>query len=206
MFFDSISGQTHMFFFRQLLLIPEICKQNSFTFTYQKKSPVQKLYSLVIHPPEGHLILVKSMKEQLAVEVGWYNSKNSVGHITICEFKATDTEIESIKKQIIKLCNSLHPVPVRLNQFGSFPNGAFFIAPNDDSKMDLKHIIKRFNKSLKIQDMKKSDNPHLSIARRLTPENLLKASQLFSAIDLNFVCNSVVLLLFYENKKKFFLH
>ncbi|PKB17990.1 2'-5' RNA ligase family protein [Flavobacterium sp. 5] len=165
---------------------------------------MEKLYSLVIHPPEDHLILIKTMKEQLANEVGWYNSKNSVGHITICEFKATETTIESIKNQIIKLCNSLTPVAVHLNEFGSFPNGAFFIAPDNDSKIDLKHIMKHFNKSLKIQDMKKSDSPHLSIARRLTPENLLKASQLFTTIDLHFICDSVVLRLFDENKKQFF--
>nr|WP_315254684.1 2'-5' RNA ligase family protein [uncultured Flavobacterium sp.] len=166
---------------------------------------MEKLYSLVIHPPEDILLIVKTMKEQLANEVGWYNSKNSVGHITICEFKATETAIESIKKQISKLCDSLVPVSVHLNEFGSFPNGAFFIAPDNDSKKDLKHIMKQFNKSLQIQDMKKSDNPHLSIARRLSTENLVKANQLFTEIDLHFVCDSVVLRQFDENIKQFFV-
>nr|WP_315154649.1 2'-5' RNA ligase family protein [uncultured Flavobacterium sp.] len=166
---------------------------------------MEKLYSLVIHPPEDILLLVKSMKEQLAAEVGWYNSKNSVGHITICEFKATETAIESIKKQIIKLCDSLVPVSVLLNEFGSFPNGAFFIAPDNNSTKDLKHIMKLFNKSIQIQDMKKSDNPHLSIARRLSPENLIKANQLFTEIDLHFTCNSVVLRQFDEDIKQFFV-
>jgi hypothetical protein len=81
---------------------------------------MENLYSLVIHPPEDILLLIKTMKEQLANEVGWYNSKNSVGHITICEFKATETAIESIKKQIIKLCDSFQtkskPVPVFTSQ------------------------------------------------------------------------------------------
>ncbi|WP_281637768.1 2'-5' RNA ligase family protein [Flavobacterium marginilacus] len=166
---------------------------------------MEKLYSLVIHPPEEILILVKSMKKQLAGEVGWYNSKNSVGHITICEFKANETAIEIIKKQIDKLCGPLIPVEVHLNEFGTFPNGAFFIAPNNDSKKDLKHIMKHFNKSLQILDMKKSDNPHLSIARRLSPENLFKASRLFTEIDLHFVCDSVVLRQFDENIKQFFV-
>lgn len=164
-----------------------------------------KLYSLVLHPPEDILILIKSMKEQLAAEIGWYNSKNSVGHITIFEFKAADAEIESIKKQIIKLCDPLIPIEVRLNEFGSFPNGAFFIAPNDDSKKNLQHIMKHFNKLLQIPNMKKSDNPHLSIARRLSPEKLHKANQLFTAIDLHFVCDNVVLRLFDEHKKQFFV-
>jgi 2'-5' RNA ligase len=166
---------------------------------------MEKKYSLVIHPSKDILNLVKSMKEQLAIEVGWYNSKKSVGHITICEFRATDSEIESIKKQIIKLCDPLIPVEVHLNEFGSFPNGAFYIAPNDDSKKNLQHIMKHFNKSLRIPNMKKSDNPHLSIARRLSPENLIKANQLFTAINLHFVCDNVVLRLFDENKKQFFV-
>ena len=166
---------------------------------------MEKLYSLVIHPPEEILALVKSMKDQLATEVGWYNSKNSVGHITICEFKATETAIETIKKQISKLCDLLVPVAVHLNEFGSFPNGAFFIAPENDSKKDLKRIMKHFNKSIQVADIKKSDNPHLSIARRLSPENLLKANQLFTEIDLNFVCDSVILRQFDEKVKQFFV-
>jgi 2'-5' RNA ligase len=166
---------------------------------------MEKLYSLVIHPPEAILVLVKSMKEQLATEIGWFNSKNSVGHITICEFKATDAAIQTIKNQINRLCDSMTPVDVCINEFGAFPNGAFFIAPDNDSKKSLKHIMKRFNQSLRIPNMLKSDNPHLSIARRLKPENLTKANRLFNTIDLNFVCDSVVLRQFDENIKQFFV-
>jgi len=166
---------------------------------------MEKLYSLVIHPPEAILVLVKSMKEQLATEVGWFHSKNSVGHITICEFSATNAAIETIKNQISRLCDTLSPVHVRLNEFGSFPNGAFFIAPDKVSKNNLKHIMKRFHKSLRIPNMQKSDNPHLSIARRLSPQNLAKANHLFTSIDLSFVCDGVVLRQFDENIKQFFV-
>lgn len=145
------------------------------------------------------------MKEQLASKVGWFHSKNSVGHITICEFRATDVAIETIKNQISRLCDNLAPVDVHLNELGSFPNGAFFIAPDNDSKNNLKHIMKRFHKSLRIQNMIKSDNPHLSIARKLSPENLAQANHLFTSIDLNFVCDSVVLRQFDENIKQFFV-
>jgi 2'-5' RNA ligase len=166
---------------------------------------MEKLYSLVIHPSEAILVLVKSMKEQLAAEVGWFNSKNSVGHITICEFKATDAAIKTIKNQISRLCDTLAPVEVHLNEFGAFPNGAFFIAPDNDSKNNLKLIMKRFHKSLRVPNMQKSDSPHLSIARKLSPENLAKANHLFTSIDLNFVCGGVVLREFDENIKQFFV-
>jgi len=166
---------------------------------------MENLYSLVIHPPEPILTLVKSMKNQLAAEVGWFNSKNSVGHITICELKQTKKGIETTKNQCSKVCHTLSPVEVHLNEFGTFPNGAFFIAPENDSKKNLKHIMKRFHKSLLIPNMLKSDNPHLSIARRLNPENLTKANRLFTTIDLDFVCDSVVLRQFDENIKQFFV-
>lgn len=166
---------------------------------------MEKQYSLAIYPPEAVIVLIKSMKEQLATKVGWFHSKNSVGHITICEFKATDSAIEAIKSQISRLCDGLEPVEVCLNEFGSFPNGAFFIAPDDHSKKRLKHIMKRFHSSLRIQNMQKSDSPHLSIARRLSQENLEKANHLFSKIELHFVCDSVVLRLFDENIKQFFV-
>lgn len=167
---------------------------------------MEKLYSLVIHPPEDILLLVKSMKEELFNEIDWFNSVNSVGHITICEFKATQKGLENIKKQIAKICDTLPPVKVHLNEFGSFPkNGAFFIAPDNDSKKNLKPIMKRFHKSLLIPNMKKSDNPHLSIARRLEPENLAVANRMFSEIDLHFLCDSVVLREFDKNIKQFFV-
>ncbi|MNE46611.1 hypothetical protein D3C80_1409580 [compost metagenome] len=166
---------------------------------------MEKQYSLAIYPPENIIALIKSMKEQLATEVGWFHSKNSVGHFTICEFKATDSAIETIKSQISRLCDGLEPVEVCLNEFGSFPNGAFFIAPDDHSKKSLKHIMKRFHSSLRIQNMQKSDSPHLSIARRLSPENLEKANHLFTTIALTFICDSVVLRQFDENIKQFFV-
>jgi len=166
---------------------------------------MEKTYSLVIHPSDEILALVKSMKEQLAAEVGWFNSKNSVGHITICEFKTTEKGLENIKNQIKKICNTLLSVNVHLNEFGAFPNGAFFIAPDDDSKKSLKRIMKQFHISLLLPEMLKSDNPHLSIARRLKPENLVKANQMFTTIDLNFVCDNVILREFDPKIKQFFV-
>ncbi|MFV8376819.1 2'-5' RNA ligase family protein [Flavobacterium sp. LB1P62] len=164
---------------------------------------MEKEYSVAIYPSEAIISLVKSMKEQLAKEVGWFHSKNSIGHITICEFKATDKQIEIIKNQLNRLCDTLHPVKVSLNEFSSYPNGAFFISPNNDSKNILKPIIKRIQDSLHIQNMKKNNDPHLSIARRLAPENLERAQTLFTSIAIHFLCDSIVLRKFDESIKQF---
>jgi 2'-5' RNA ligase len=166
---------------------------------------MEKHYSVAIYPSEAVIALVKSMKEGLAKEVGWFHSKNSVGHITICEFKATDAAIEIIKNQLSSICNILKPVEVCLNEFGTYPNGAFFISPDKDSKSSLKPIMKRVQESFHKLNMQKSDDPHLSIARRLTPKKLERAKSLFILIDVHFLCDSVVLRKFDENIKQFFV-
>jgi 2'-5' RNA ligase len=166
--------------------------------------PMEKRYSVVIYPSEAVIALIKSMKEGLAREVGWFHSKNSVGHITICLFKATDKAIEKIKNQLRDVCDTLHPVEVCLNEFGSYPNGAFFIAPDQDSKNRLIPILKKVQEALPELDMQKNDDPHLSIARRLKPEKLERAERLFPLTELHFLCDHIVLRKFDETIKQFF--
>lgn len=150
-------------------------------------------YSVAIIPSEAVNALVKRMKEKLADKVGWFHSKNAMGHITICEFKATTAEIEKVKSQLIRLCDGFEPVAVALNDFGSYPNGAFFIAPDADSKDKLKPIMKRINDTLLIKELHTSDDPHLTIARRLSPEKLQTAKRLYTSINVRFLCDNVVL-------------
>ncbi|MGG7034245.1 MAG: 2'-5' RNA ligase family protein [Flavobacterium sp.] len=166
---------------------------------------MEKHYSLAIYPSESVIAMVKSMKEDLSKKIGWFHSKNSVGHITICEFKATDKEIEIIKNQLIRLCDPIIPFDVCLNEFGSYPNGAFFIAPDEDSKKSLIPLMKKFHESLRIRSMQKSTDPHLSIARKLNPEKLTTARNLFTEINISFLCDNVVLRKFDENIKQFFV-
>ena len=166
---------------------------------------MKKLYSLVFQPSDPNLAIINSMKKQLGAKVGTFDSENSVGHITICIFTATEKEIDKIKNQIKKVCEKLTPIEVCLNGFGTFPNGTFFIAPDHNSQNNLKYIMKQFHKSLHIPKMQKISNPHLSIARNLNPENLDIANLIFTSIDLNFVCDSVVLRQFDEKIKQYFV-
>lgn len=165
---------------------------------------MEKTYSIAIHP-ESIIALIKSIKEQLAKEIGGFPSKNSVGHITICTFKANETTLEIVKNRLIKLCDTLEPVEVNLSGFNSFPNGTFFMEPDEISKKKLIPIMKEVYKTLNMLSLKKSINPHLTIARGLDSEQLKKANQLFTTIDLSFLCESMVLREFDENIKQFFV-
>jgi 2'-5' RNA ligase len=166
---------------------------------------MEKKYAIAILPPESIIALIKSMKEQLDKEIGWFHSKNSVGHITICEFMANEAILEIVKNRLIKLCDGLEPVEVSLTRFNSFPNGAFFMEPDEISKKKLTPIMKQVHKTLSLLSLKKSINPHLSIARGLDSEKLKKANQLFTTIDLCFLCESMVLREFDENRHQFFV-
>ncbi|MFH6998649.1 2'-5' RNA ligase family protein [Flavobacterium sp. FlaQc-57] len=166
---------------------------------------MEKHYSVAIYPPQNIIDSVKTMKEQLAAKIGWFNSKNSVAHITICEFKIAEKELEKIKLKLLKICDSFSSFQVHLDHFSSYENGAFFIAPNEDSKINLKPIMKKTQESLQLSNLKKSNDPHISIGRRLSPENLEIASKLFTVINTDFLCNSIVLREFDPIKKQFFV-
>ena len=166
---------------------------------------MQGQYNIAIMPSEAVNALVKRMKEKLADKVGWFHSKNAMGHITICEFKATEKEIEKVKRQLIRLCDGFEPVEVTLNDFGSYPNGAFFIAPDAASKNRLKPIMKRVNDTLLVKDLHKSDDPHLTIARRLAPDKLTTAKRMYTSINVRFLCDNIVLREFDPEVKQYFV-
>jgi 2'-5' RNA ligase len=167
---------------------------------------MEKKYSVAIYPSEDVIDAVKSMKDFLKSKIDWYNSCNSAAHITICEFTIDESLIDIYKQKLFKVCDGLIPVQVNLDHFGHYDNaGAFFMAPNKDSKNALKPIMKKVQETLKPLHLKKSDDPHMSIGRKLTPENLKIASQLFTTIDIDFLCNSIVLRELDPVKKQFFV-
>jgi 2'-5' RNA ligase len=168
---------------------------------------MEKTYSVVFYS-KPVVDTVKELKDLLKSKVhkNWYNSCNSEAHITICEFTIDDSQLDSIKQKLSKISDTFTPFQVSLNHFSSFPNsGAFFIGVNEDSEKNLVPIMKKLHETLKFLKLKKSDNPHMSIGRRLTPENLKIATDLFTAIDLNFLCNEIVLREFDPVIKQFFV-
>ncbi len=165
---------------------------------------MEKTYSVVFYS-KTLVEPVKKLKDFLRSKIDWYNSCNSEAHITICEFTIDESKLDSIKQKLAKISDTFTPFQVNLDHFDSFPNaGAFFIGVNDDSKNHFVPIMKKIHETLKSLKHK-SDNPHLSIGRKLTPENLKIASELFTTIDLQFECNEIVLREFDPIVKQFFV-
>lgn len=167
---------------------------------------MEKKYSVAIYPSQDVIDAVKKLKDYLETKIGWYNSKNSTAHITICEFTIDDSQIDIYKKKLSRICDSFTPFPVYLDHFASYENsGAFFIAPNEDSKNNLLPVMKKAQEVLKPLKLKKSEDPHLSVGRKLTPENLKIASQLFTTIAIDFLCCEIVLRELDPLKRQFFV-
>ncbi|MGE6355254.1 2'-5' RNA ligase family protein [Flavobacterium sp. NPDC079362] len=164
---------------------------------------MEKKYSVVIHPSEEIIQIIKTMKEGLASRIGWFNSKNSVAHITICEFKIDDSQIDKFKQKLGKIADTFTPFQVHSDHFDSYPNGAFFIGPDENSKQ-LKSIMKKIQDTLLISGKDRSSDPHISIARKLSPENIAIANELFTTIDVRFLCDHIILREL-EPKKQYFV-
>ena len=122
-----------------------------------------------------------------------YNSKNSLAHITISKFKLHSSKIKIVGNQLEKACRHIQPINVNLNQYSSFPNGTFYLCPDDLSSLELKKAMKAINTYLTNKLSYKSANPHLSIARNLETEKLETAVNSFSSVNLNFLCDTVII-------------
>lgn len=163
-----------------------------------------KTYSIVIQPSDSVIAEVKQMKELLAKQIGWYNSKNSLAHITINEFEREEKELEKIKAKLSEITRYFKPEKVQFTYFDTFPNGAFFLKPNENSRQYLKEVMSLVHQKFIYPTKIKSNEPHISIGRRIQPENIEIAKNLFSENpNINFICNTIALRVFNEERKQF---
>ena len=160
-------------------------------------------YSVVFHPSETVIEAVKELKEQLSTKIGWFPSKNSLAHITICEFDYELATYENIKSRITTFCSYQNPFDVTFNAFENFTNGAFFIAPDTESKNKMAEIMKDIPKQIQFPVSHKSSEPHISIGRQLSAEQLKEAYNLFQKINLNFTCEGITIRIFNPDRKQY---
>ena len=160
-------------------------------------------YSVVFHPSETVIEAVKELKEQLSAKIGWFPSKNSLAHVTICEFEYDLATYENIKVRIANYCRYQNPFEVRFNAFGNYTNGAFYISPDTESKTKMAEIMKGIPKQIQFPVNHKSSEPHISIGRKLTEDQLKIAYSLFDSVDLNFNCEGITIRIFNPERKQY---
>ena len=160
-------------------------------------------YSVIFHPSDTVIETVRESKEQLSTKIGWYPSKNSLAHVTICEFDCDTTTYETIKSRITAYCHYQKCFSVIFNAFGNYPNGAFFIAPDTESKAKMVTIMKEIPKQIQFHVNHKSSEPHISIGRQLSKEQLQIAYSLFQKVHLEFLCNGITIRKFNPERKQY---
>lgn len=167
---------------------------------------MEKKYSVVFHPSENGIEIIKKLKLELFNVIGWYGSYNSVAHITIGGFKADENQLDKYRQKLSKIADTLTPVQIYLDHFDAYEESrAFFISPSEDSKINLKPMMKKIQEALLISSKDRSDDPHISIGRNLTPENIKIARDLFTTINMEFLCDAIILREFDPIKKQYFV-
>lgn len=150
-------------------------------------------YSLVFQPDPKTIDWVAQLKTDLAQKIGWFNSRNALAHITICEFQTTEQDIARFLKQINRCCERFAPLEIQLNALNTYPNGALFLEVDPEAKAILKDYAQQLFEALSYKNMYKNTDPHLSIARKLTAEKIEAAYHLFEKPKHAFLCSTIAL-------------
>lgn len=164
-------------------------------------------YSVVFMPDLQTIETIKQMKLLLADKIGWFNSKNALAHFTIFEFFEEENLEDKFCLQLERIASEINPFNVHCNSFDFFDNGAFYIKPNEVSSTKMTELMKQVIKeAAQIKKAITNTTPHLSIARRLSPEKLEIAKQLFTNIHLEFAVTNLTLRKFDERLKQFIIY
>lgn len=155
---------------------------------------VKAKYSLVFQPYEAELNYIKSIKYKLAEQIGWFSSKDALAHISIAEFEANDTELDSVVAYLTDFVLSENRQYLYFDQYASFPTlGTWFIKPTVPSKLYMQEICKSLWKDMPIPLTHLPAELHLTIARKLSQEQLQIAKDLLKQVDFDFLCDQLVL-------------
>ena len=160
-------------------------------------------YSICFQPDGIVLEEVSRMKTVLSEAIGAFNSKNSLAHITIAEFELDQRKISRIQKYLDQGCASFNPVPITFDSFGTYPNGAFFLDVDAKAKEILKTYGDLLMRLLHLKGAYRSNDPHMSIARKLNPAKILTAYHVLNTPNLTFTCDHIALRQFNRSKMQY---
>jgi len=151
-------------------------------------------YSIVVYPHREAINDVKVLKDILWYKVGWYNSRNSEAHVTIAIFEANNREFDFYISYVKDFCYAEKPNFVRFDQLiASGKNGAVVVLPDKNSKPYLNDLFKRFRQGLRYKKVMNGSAAHISIGRKLHPEDIEMAQDLFEEVSLNFLCEKIAI-------------
>ncbi len=161
-------------------------------------------FSVVFMPDAEAINTVSEMKEMLAAAIGWFNSKNALAHFTVFEFYDDGSSLVAICNKLALIASFMEPFSGFCSSFDSFDNGAFFLKPEQGTFEKMKTVMTDIiHKSDMIEKTITNTTPHMSVARRLTPEKLAIAKLLLTNADIRFNITCLTLRKFDEQIRQY---
>lgn len=146
-------------------------------------------YSVVIQPDDPDIIRFKFYKDKLSNTIGNYGSRNSMAHITILEFDATEKELFSIVGKLNKIAREEMPFDAIFDQV--VYSKTLLVLPDKDVDERFKKLLQKVR--ARIRGKNNNSSAHISIGRELTPEQIENSQNLFPDFHFNFHCDQLAL-------------
>ncbi|SFU54198.1 2'-5' RNA ligase [Pustulibacterium marinum] len=159
-------------------------------------------YSIAFIPNDTIIAYVKALKLQLGETIGWFSSKNAMAHITIGEMQVSHEALQHIHTIIEHISNDIRPFEIILEHLQTFENsGTLYLSIDAVAKDKLEEIMQIFHQRFTLQGSDK--NPHMTIGRKLTPEQLAKGMDILHVSPKTFLLDSVSLRKFDPEVKQY---
>lgn len=165
-----------------------------------------KLYqfSIILRPSKETLALFREFKMILKHAVGIYSSEIAEAHFTIIEFVVYESIIPVVEKYLQKFTSLYKNGQYKFSRFDNFPetsegksNGTFYAKPDENSRENLIKIMKDFHLNFPISKPYKvyrCYNPHMTVGRRLSSDQLNFADRKFANIKIEISTNFTIAL------------
>lgn len=148
--------------------------------------------SVVIQPPKEIIDEVARLKQNLAAQIGTFQSLESEAHITLNTFEGAESVISIWEIYLNSFAAQQTKLNLRFNRVQAFSNGALVILGDDKTDLFLKNLIQDLYKNRPKGFIKKSQRAHLTLARKLTKEQMNVAVDLLNDVDYSFDCDALV--------------
>ena len=130
-------------------------------------------YLLVLSPHDELRERIKHVKKEFHEKYGAKNALWGKPHVTLVKFKQIEMLEEKIVHRLKTIGMGYHPIKVELKDFGSFPSHTIFI--NVVTKEPIKNLVREIKDVQRLMKLDKEnkphfiDEPHLTVARQLSP-------------------------------------
>lgn len=158
------------------------------------KLKIPYTYSIIFYPTAKTIGRVKIFKEKLKSKTEPFASQNSPAHITIAGFEASESQLLGVSEYLTKFVKNEVAFTALFDQvsFSFFSKSAVFLTSSYyQNKIHV--ITKKVRKMISVTKMSEIRDPHVSIGRELSEEQLKIAQEMFDNENLEFECFQLAL-------------